>query len=473
MENSYNSKEKKKKRKTSIEVIGLLYIFLLPIYMPSQLSFFSAYFGFAAGYFVFILHILGLLLLLLVKKRESNLNNRDENRLFRQFVLTVCFINFTSLFMTLVMQNRFGNIGEYSALDGSMRMIVAFLQYVFMIYFNKEIFKRLEIDRIISVLDKMILSIFIIGWIQIGILYIGNPFSSIMNYMDVFSIFREAEFIQRIGRVTLVFIEPASAGTFMSAMVFPMLFAKVLIKGINLKTGLYIIAWMIILYNTKSSNAFFLFAVCLSIFTIIYIKKPQQNKPIVISSMLILLLLSLVLIIPYISNLQDNQIINNIRYFSITKLSDFENQSTIARLVPLYVNWGAFKEYPIFGVGNGLQGYFFQTYFPSFAYGSMEAEIFRDRTKDVIATGGVFIPSILSGYGIVGTLILSSYFIKSLKLIRKKRQELSIFYYMALMSWAVIFCAGFQGEFAGNYYIWFLLSIPYLKTIQNKKEFIV
>ena len=53
-----------------------------------------------------------------------------------------------------------------------------------------------------------------------------------------------------------------------------------------------------------------------------------------------------------------DEAIEQIEYLLLEKVTDTSNGSTTSRTVPLLVNWGAFTEFPIFGVGNGLQGYF-------------------------------------------------------------------------------------------------------------------
>lgn len=88
--------------------------------------------------------------------------------------------------------------------------------------------------------------------------------------------------------------------------------------------------------------------------------------------------------------------------------------------------------------------------------------VFYERAGQGIANGAVFFPSVLSGYGIAGTLFLVIYLFKSHRLLKSKKGKLGMFvdfYWLALIP---IFMNGFQGEFAGEYYIFFLLSIPYM-----------
>ena len=57
------------------------------------------------------------------------------------------------------------------------------------------------------------------------------------------------------------------------------------------------------------------------------------------------------------------EMFEQIEYLLFEKATDSDNGSTVSRTVPLLVNWGAFMEHPIFGVGNGLQGYYYEKFY--------------------------------------------------------------------------------------------------------------
>ena len=167
------------------------------------------------------------------------------------------------------------------------------------------------------------------------------------------------------------------------------------------------------------------------------------------------------------------KISNNIKYLLFEKIQDSNNGSTVWRSVPLYYNWGAFTEYPLIGVGNGLQGYFLEKYFPDAmrtVKGVDAVGLLKNWTSGV-SNGALFWPSILSGYGIIGVFLVLIYIVKSERLIRKKMKALGTLYYMYRLSIFAIIFAGFATDFVAKYYIWFAISIPLIPVAnQNGAE---
>ncbi len=90
-----------------------------------------------------------------------------------------------------------------------------------------------------------------------------------------------------------------------------------------------------------------------------------------------------------------------------------------------------------------------------------DAMDFYERAHTTIVNGALFFPSILSGYGIIGTIFFIVYAVKAIKTVFIKRFDLNRFALMFFISIAAIFLAGLQGEFTGKYFIWFIFSIPY------------
>lgn len=84
----------------------------------------------------------------------------------------------------------------------------------------------------------------------------------------------------------------------------------------------------------------------------------------------------------------------------------------------------------------------------------------------------MFIPSLLSGYGIVGCLFIAL-FVYSLVRMNKRRKNVNgNFYSMFIIAAVAFFIAGFQGDMYGMYFAWFMLSLPLYDgtTEYNLKE---
>lgn len=90
-----------------------------------------------------------------------------------------------------------------------------------------------------------------------------------------------------------------------------------------------------------------------------------------------------------------------------------------------------------------------------------DAMDFYERAHTTIVNGALFFPSILSGYGIIGTIFFIVYAVKAVKTVFIKRFDLGRFAPMFFISVCALLFVGLQGEFSGAYYVWFIFSIPY------------
>ena len=88
---------------------------------------------------------------------------------------------------------------------------------------------------------------------------------------------------------------------------------------------------------------------------------------------------------------------------------------------------------------------------------------FYNTAKNEIINGGLFLPGLLSGYGIVG-IGLIIHVIHSMKSRLYQMRDTSTFAYnfFRIAVPAIIVC-GLQTEFSGNYLIWFVIGLPFIE----------
>ena len=455
-----------------VVLVAKAYLILLPIRMIAPLLFLQDYLGVTANYFDLVLHLMGLILIVLGSRGVIQIGKDKTSRLFHYFVLMIVWFNLSSVVMAIVMQSVHGNIGNESAFSGIAGMLVYFTQYVFIVFYNKEIFRYITKEEIIGLLNKLVLFLFILGYFQIAVMVSGGLFASLYDKLDILDIVRNSE---KLPKLCLTGSEGASAGTLIGTFVFPFIMAKVFVQRKWLKNIIFLLAWLPVVYFTYSSTAYILIAIDILVFCLFYMIKVKRGIDSIVMGLLFSIGLIAVLLFPVsFANLLPSDVGEKVEYLLTEKATDKANGSTVSRLVPLYVNWGAFMEYPILGVGNGNQGYFYEKYFPEFAWNvaGSDASVFLERSRGGISNGGVFIPSLLSGYGIVGVIWILIYIMKCLRHVKSNRNKLGLFYYMFHISWIAILVTGLQGDFVGNYYLWFLLSIPfmaYTKTNQTTR----
>lgn len=441
----------------SLEItVAKLYVFLLPFRLIAPLSFLNSILGVCALYTVVVFHILGFILW--IYNEGGVLGTKDfwNGRLIKYIFFLVIYLNLSSFIMAFVMQAEHGSLGNEDAFSGIAGMIVYFTQYAFMFLYNMRVFQILNKETINALLHKLCVTLLVIGYIQV--LVMNGIGGAIYDAIDVLDVLQNSNLL---GKLCLTGSEGASAGSILSILVFPVLFSKILTEEKNVKYIVEVILWLVPLFFTNSSTAYILATIEFFLFSFCLIKRDIKKSLKVISIGLVLLIIGAI-ILGWLDVL-NSEMFEQIEYMLLEKATDRENGSTVSRTVPLLVNWGAFTEHPIFGVGNGLQGYYFDKYFPSWAYNvpGSDIRVFMERNTG-ISNGAVFIPSLLSGYGLVGITLIAVFAIKCIQTIFIKKKYIGNFFYMYIFVGIAFLVSGFQGDMYGRYYVWFMLSIPFV-----------
>ena len=432
--------------------IAMLYILLLPLRMPTSLVGVTGIFSACATYFDFILHIFGFTLMLMTTHGQL-----QTNRYANMFVKLVVFLEIISLSMAVFLHNSLGMLDGDDTLTAIFGPSIYYIHYLVIMFYNIYIFGMFTKEEISRIIDKLVLWNLILGYVQILICNGSGFIAGIYDSLDVFNVFRQASYITNISRIPVSGSEPAAAGCFIGILVFPYLMSKI-ISGENAKKNyIQILLWLPVIFFTKSSTCYILVLVDLLVFFILGMK----NRCFGTGTVVLLAGLCIgVLILSVVSSndFTNNSFIEQIRYLLFEKSSDKNNESSVTRTIPTYINFKVFFEYPFFGVGNGNQGFFYDKYFPS--WGGISLGTFSKIRG--VADGGVFIPSLFSGYGIIGVFVWGLCTIRYIKHVIVCKPLLNSFYYMFIIAFVAFLVNGFQGDYFGNYMTVFVLCIPFM-----------
>ena len=442
------------------KIVAELYIYLLPIRMIVQLSGIKILFQGAANYLDFVFHVLGMAIIFITYKGKIYIYGDKASFLMKRFFQLILFLNISSFVMAIIMQLEYGSYAGETAFSGILGMLIYFFQYAAIFFYNKKVFQIISQKRIEQIIAKLIFGLMVIGYVQIAVMLFGGVVNTLYRRLDILGILAD---VQKVGKLCLTGTEGASAGTLISVLVLPFLYSQILTKE---KIGTYVlqlILWIPIILFTKSSTGYILFAISLFVFSVFLVKTGRVSNILFIILVIFAIIVVLISLFPeFLKKMLPESF--NVQYLLIEKVMDLSNGSTASRTVPFLLNWGAFKEKPLLGVGNGLQGYFYTKYFPSWGYSVAGSDIldFLKIAKNTIANGAVFIPSLLSGYGIVGVGLIVAWVKSYLSYANQNKAILGKFYYMFIFAAISFFISGLQGDMYGKYYVWFMLSLPFM-----------
>lgn len=444
--------------KNSLEcIIARIYLFCLPIRTISLLSEVASYLHGAATYFDFFLNMLGLVLYVLRKKGKVVLGKGPGTFLFDFFVKMVFLLNASSLLMACFIQAKEGSYAGETAFSGILGMVVYYFQFVLIILYNRIVFGILDRKTIRKTLKHLCVALLVLGYWQAAALTVGGAFLSSLQTIDVFNILWN----EGMWKLCLTGIEGATAGGIFAILVLPFLLSEFHAER-KRTVLLQIVLWLPILVLMQSTSAYFMVIADIIGYILFCFTGKRSYKSLILRIICVAMLLLLALL--FTNEAFWSIIPSNIRYLVLRKATDLSNGSTVSRTVPLYTNWKTFLKYPLFGVGNGLQGYYYIRFFPPWASAVAGSDIMKYYAiaQNEIVNGGVFFPGFLSGYGLFGLSLLVIFIVRCRRRVADLREEdafWSTFYCIAIF--AVIVC-GFQGEIVGVYYILFVISLPFI-----------
>lgn len=447
--------------------VAKIYIFCLTFKMIAPLRFLESIVGSVVLSFDVVPHFLGILIILIEKNGNIRLCEDGEAETLLYFFKMVVWFIISSIIMAVIIQQSYGNMGNESAYKGIMGMILYWLQYALILFYNYHLFKLLTISELEKILKAEVILLMAIGYLQMAVMIIGGQIARIYDKLDFLDILNDSN---NLPKLSLTGSEGAYTGYIIGTFVLPFIYARNLAKKNKRSIFVHIFLWLPIIYMSFSSGAYIL-CVLISIgYLFFFVKTRGISKSIIIAIGLIILVGFVILFFGNdILNVLPSDISNNIRYLLFEKIQDNDNGSTVLRSIPFYYNWGAFTEYPFIGVGNGLQGYFLEKYLPASmaVVKGVDTAGLMKRWTSGISNGSLFWPSILSGYGLVGVLLVIIYIIKSERLLRTKKEELGTMYYMYRLSLIGIIFAGFATDFVAKYYVWFAISLPLIPVLDK------
>ena len=436
--------------------LAKLYVFLLPFRMFTPFLFLEKLLGPIVDYADALLHIIGLMVWAI---NEGGFYISSSNRpLFNKIRNSIFYLNFSSFVMAFVMLAGYGYCNGVSPFRGILPQTLFYFQYILIFLYNIRVFSILSYNEIVSILKSTCRTLLVIGYIQVAVM---NGIGTAL-YDTIANTIGGTNPSSLLPKLCLTGSEGASAGSLLGIFVIPFVLSRILHGD---KTAKYeLLLWLIPIYYTRSSTAMMLFFMNLIIFTFLKSKESFNGKHFIKNIVGLCCIVGIVALVVLLTGSVGGGVLDEIEYLVFRKAFDQDNGSTISRNIPLILNWGAFTEMPLLGVGNGLQGYFFNKYFPREYMNIPGSDVweFYEIAQTGIANGGCFWPGYLSGYGIAGLIVLAIIIVAIVRQWKQRQTGIGIFSEMFIMGALCFFPCGMQGELYATYYAWFVISLPFM-----------
>lgn len=384
-----------------------IYVLCLPFGRLFALPF-GAFFNKVITQFSTIVMLLGVFYIMC--SRVSLWNNYRCSPFFRMYI----YMLFSSILMATILTITLSNIPEspYSAILGD---VVLYFFVVLSIYFNTYCLSNcISTKSIWSIFDWQIIILLIVGYSQL-VAMVGFSFP----YDVLSSVFalRSLHYLTTLDRgVTFFGAEPAAA-SIICFITIPYLYSCIQTqkgkKRFYYAMALLLFVFLILCSNSSQLLILFLGSALLFVWTCF---KPIRNSFYYLSFFVGLIFAIVYLNVDSIL-MTSNTESTSLEYVLFGKIVDSSNMSLAMRSSTVINDLKVFMDYPLTGVGDGNQGFFYVQNQPLWTTYSLEVS--KIISENIVPNGGGnFFASYLSAYGILGIAVFLSFLSKYKRLYR-------------------------------------------------------
>lgn len=392
----------------------------------------------------FILVVLGLLAILLSKGRHLKLGKTLTT--FVPFVL--CGV-LTTILMASILTVQGYTLFDVTPLGSITKGLFWLVFDVAIVFCVSYFYEKSTVASLDKAFDVLLVIVLVVGGIQVGVV-LGIPgFSSLFDFINIggwFSAFENCG----AERLTGISSEPAAMSKTLGLLCLPYCYCRATSGG-GARYGVAFAALLVLAFMTGSTTVYVTVAFVVLGIAVLNIRKKKSKATILT---LCLCCIALLVLFAYlVSNLEgfvNSDFILTLQSV-LGKITDTGNQSTAYRNSTIVNDIEIFKDYPIFVVGDGNQGFFYAQNLPSWVLASGSTEALSALSGRIgILNGGAFLPSILSGYGVLGCVLFGGWIVACVRLAFLNKERMGHYYLLFIVAMFALIpicwmAEGFQG----------------------------
>lgn len=341
---------------------------------------------------------------------QKSLNtNRRIGELFKLYAILVVYSIFASFVLTFYLTNPIES--PFRTISGD---IVLYLFFILSVYYNYIILtKYIRWKSLFHLMKIQIIILLCVGFIQFLSINGVLPANILYEFLsNIFSL-KDLDWLSSLDRgVTFFGTEPSSA-SLICYLTIPYILAVIITQKGRQRFTFFIVLLLFgfLFLTSDSSSALFSFLFVVFVAVVLGMLKMNPNKLKLISCS-IGLLMAIIYTVVFANASFDVEAETGFSYVILGKFFDTTNYSTITRASTIINDMNIFVDFPITGVGNGNQGFFYNENVPFWMDCSKEVKYLRYVIPN---GGGNFFPSFISGFGIIGVILLINFIKKFIK----------------------------------------------------------
>lgn len=428
------------------KIIFFFYLILLPFeaFHPLGLNSYGAiaktpsFLFFAIGVFLAICNQRGKIVL-------------DDKRYLRKLTLLIFSVSLISIIMAIILYYGVEPVAGFHTTDVIWSPIFYNIMVIVIIYYVFYMSERVNKEFIDKVLKTIYVYTVALGYIQLVAILGNGACRAILYGLESVNLTYSPELCLKHMKVVLMFSEPSYAEILLCGLLMPFICGNIIVKSHKTSDILKLLLLMPLVFFNGSSSVLLGTVICIAVTLILSCVRRD------ISGRALLSIFSVLVILALIWN-TNNPIKEIIVSQILVKPFDNDNLSTIQRGSIIRNCIMVFLKYPILGVGNGVQGFFYESHLRAEDYKSYEV-LNTLKYENGVPGAGSWAGGWLSGYGLVGTIFLIVFIVSTFRAIKQYRGSQ---YYYAYIIGGICFliCGWFTASTTGGYLSLFVLSIP-------------
>lgn len=388
-----------------------------------------------------------------------------EGRGVRRYLPFIVYAAGVTAIMSLVLYEPLGILFGENTISATAPSYLWLLMMPLVIGAFGYLFEHASSDMINNAFEAFVVCTIVLGGIQAISVVTGLPLYNSFNSFGFFQdIFGE--------RISTIGSEPSTNAIIIGMISLPYVISQ-LVHGAPKRFRLYLVALLVLVGFVSSSQCYFS-VLFLGVGCLIVFRPKRIKRTLIIALSLICCIACMAFIMFSASgmNLMENEAINQAQYYIFEKIKDSSNQSTAYRMSTLVNDFFVFERYPVFGVGDGLQGFYFNENIAEHwnVGGSIELESAL-AGKIGLVNSGSLMTGLLSSFGVVGFALFAHVLFSSIRDANIRRKAMGAYYEMFLLALFAMLPATVIGlTLHGSWALYLILAIPFMAFRSEEEE---
>ena len=432
----------------------VLYLICMPLQIPAWLN--SDLFPKLLGLSFFFL-IPGLIInaIIIIKSNDYKIL---QDKVLRTIIFLYLYIIISQSIMTLILKKTSSELYNIGIYDVYYKKLIIYTYLIAILFYNVIMLKKVDVKKLIKVLWYVSLIGSIVIILQILLLKI-NWFVYVYDAINFVQILPSSQFLLHMNRICGFCMEPSFYALFHVIVTIPIIYLYITKKEDKITIAISLFIFIVVIigaYYTQSSTVYVALGAMLLIMLICFIANLKKYKFPIICSFLVAIIIMLLF-----------KPVQQSVYMLLYKVIDLTNWSTSFRYSIVYNDIKCFLKYPILGVGDGNQGFLYPLNIINTIFDKVGAiEVVAALNGDLgIMDGGPMIPSIISGFGLVGSVIFTILMYKTIRLMC--RTEYKYYYISCIITLLICSCVAYSIFY--NYIFALIFLLPWCINTFNPK----